>query len=402
MPRSTDEPAGPGQARTGPLAGVVVADLSRVLAGPYATMLLADMGATVIKVESPAGDDTRAWSPPERDGESTYFLAANRNKHSIALDFSDPADRRVLDDVLSRADILVENFRPGSLARHGLDFETLAARHPRLVYTSITGFGTDAGAGLPGYDLLAQAASGFMSVTGEADGEPMRAGVALFDVITGLHAAVGTLAAYTEAQASGRGQHVEFDLLTSALSGLVNQSSAYVAGGAVPQRMGNDHPSLFPYGPFAARDGRIVIAVGNDAQFVRLCAVLGLDDAAADERFATSHARSVNREALRPLLAGRLASRDAQDWFERLRAAQVPCAPILSIAGGVEFAESLGLNPVVEAGDGERRIPTVRNPATFSRTPVDHAGAPPRLDADRAAVLAWLDGAPAAPSSHRD
>jgi len=393
MPRSTDESPAPGRLRTGPLAGVVVADLSRVLAGPYATMLLADMGATVIKVESRGGDDTRAWSPPERDGESTYFLAANRNKHSIALDFDDDADRRVLDALIARADILVENFRPGSLAKRGLDFETLAARHPALVYTSITGFGTGAGAGLPGYDLLAQAASGFMSVTGEADGEPMRGGVALFDVITGLHAAVGTLAAYTEAQATGRGQHVEFDLLTSALSGLVNQASAYVAGGVVPHRMGNDHPSLFPYGPFPARDGQIVIAVGNDAQFARLCAVLGIA-AAADERFATSHARSVNREALRPLLNGALAGRAAAEWFELLRAARVPCAPILSIAGGVEFAESLGLAPVVEAGGDARSVPTVRNPATFSRTPVEYDGAPPRLDGDREAVLAWLEGAP--------
>ncbi|WP_102158812.1 CaiB/BaiF CoA transferase family protein [Zhihengliuella halotolerans] len=394
MPRSTDESPVPGRPRTGPLAGVVVADLSRVLAGPYATMLLADMGATVIKVESRGGDDTRAWSPPERDGESTYFLAANRNKHSIALDFDDDADRRVLDAVISRADILIENFRPGSLAKRGLDFETLTARHPALVYTSITGFGTGAGAGLPGYDLLAQAASGFMSVTGEADGEPMRGGVALFDVITGLHAAVGTLAAYTEAQASGHGQHVEFDLLTSALSGLVNQASAYVAGGAVPHRMGNDHPSLFPYGPFPARDGQIVIAVGNDVQFARLGAVLGID-AAADGRFATSHARSVNREELRPLLNEALAGRAAAEWFELLRAAGVPCAPILSIAGGVEFAESLGLSPVVQAGGDARSVPTVRNPATFSRTPVEYDGAPPRLDGDREAVLAWLAETPA-------
>ncbi|MGQ1838544.1 CaiB/BaiF CoA transferase family protein [Kocuria turfanensis] len=385
-----------GRPGTGPLAGVVVADLSRVLAGPYCTMLLADMGATVIKVESTAGDDARAWVPPHRDGESTFFLSVNRNKHSIALDFADPEQLQVVEQIVARADILVENFKPGGLARYGLDYESVSARRPDLVYASITGFGTAGGADLPGYDLLAQALSGMMSLTGSQDGEPYRAGVALFDVITGLHAATGILGAFHERQASGAGQHVELNLLTSALSGLVNQSAAYVAGGSVPTRMGNEHPSLYPYEPFPARDKDIVIAVGNNGQFARLCRCLGAPELAEDERFRTVSARNANRVELRRLMIERLAARDAEDWFERLKAVQVPCAPILGVDEGVRFAEGLGLDPVVLAGSGDREIPTVRHPVEFSRTPVDYTQAPPRLDGDRDRVLAWLErGRPA-------
>jgi crotonobetainyl-CoA:carnitine CoA-transferase CaiB-like acyl-CoA transferase len=385
-----------GRPGTGPLAGVVVADLSRVLAGPYCTMLLADMGATVIKVESAAGDDARAWVPPHRDGESTFFLSVNRNKYSIALDFTDPEQLALVEQIVARADILVENFKPGGLARYGLDYETVSAWRPDLVYASITGFGTAGGAELPGYDLLAQALSGMMSLTGSQHGEPYRAGVALFDVITGLHASTGILGAFHERQASGRGQHVELNLLSSALSGLVNQSTAYVAGGTVPARMGNEHPSLYPYEPFPARDKEIVIAVGNNGQFARLCACLGVPGLAQEERFATVAARNANRAALRELMVERLAVRDAEDWFERLMAVQVPCAPILAVDEGVRFAQGLGLDPVALAGSGDREIPTVRHPVSFSRTPVDYTQAPPRLDGDRDRVLAWLEsGEPA-------
>lgn len=380
-----------GRRGTGPLAGVVVADLSRVLAGPYATMLLADMGATVIKVESTTGDDARAWVPPHRDGESTFFLSVNRNKQSIALDFSDPAQLRVVERIIARADVLVENFKPGGLRRYGLDYDSVSAWRPDLVYASITGFGTAGGADLPGYDLLAQALSGMMSLTGSASGEPYRAGVALFDVITGLHAVSGILGAFHERQGSGTGQHVELNLLTSALSGLVNQSAAYVAGGSVPTRMGNEHPSLYPYEPFPTLDKNMVIAVGNNGQFARLCQCLGAPELAVDERFATVGARNANRVELRQLLIDGLSTRNAADWFERLKAAQVPCAPILGVDEGVHFAEGLGLEPVVMAGSGEREIPTVRHPVDFSRTPVDYAHAPPRLDGDRDRVLAWLE-----------
>ncbi|EXF25699.1 carnitine dehydratase [Nesterenkonia sp. AN1] len=380
-----------GRRGTGPLAGVVVADLSRVLAGPYATMLLADMGATVIKVESTTGDDARAWVPPHRDGESTFFLSVNRNKQSISLDFSDPAQLKVVERIIARADVLVENFKPGGLRRYGLDYESVSAWRPDLVYASITGFGTAGGADLPGYDLLAQALSGMMSLTGSESGEPYRAGVALFDVITGLHAVSGILGAFHERQGSGTGQHVELNLLTSALSGLVNQSAAYVAGGSVPTRMGNEHPSLYPYEPFPTQDKNMVIAVGNNGQFTRLCQCLGAPELAVDERFATVGARNANRVELRQLLIDGLSTRNAADWFERLKAAQVPCAPILGVDEGVHFAEGLGLEPVVMAGSGERKIPTVRHPVDFSRTPVDYTHAPPRLDGDRDRVMAWLE-----------
>lgn len=380
-----------GRRGTGPLAGVVVADLSRVLAGPYATMLLADMGATVIKVESTTGDDARTWVPPHRDGESTFFLSVNRNKQSIALDFSDPAQLEIVERIIARADVLVENFKPGGLKRYGLDYKSVSAWRPDLVYASITGFGTAGGADLPGYDLLAQALSGMMSLTGSESGEPYRAGVALFDVITGLHAVSGILGAFHERQGSGTGQHVELNLLTSALSGLVNQSAAYVAGGSVPTRMGNEHPSLYPYEPFPTLDKNMVIAVGNNGQFARLCQCLGAPELAVDERFATVGARNANRVELRQLLIDGLSTRNAADWFERLKAAQVPCAPILGVDEGVHFAEDLGLEPVVMAGSGEREIPTVRHPVDFSRTPVDYTHAPPRLDGDRDRVLAWLE-----------
>ena len=376
---------------TGPLAGIVIADLSRVLAGPYCTMLLADMGALVIKVESPGGDDTRAWAPPRRGEESTYYLSVNRNKHSIALDFKDPDDLAVVRAIVDRADVLIQNFKPGGLAKYALDYETLSAGRPDLVYASITGFGTGAGADLPGYDLLAQAVSGMMDLTGYPDGEPLRVGVALFDVITGLHAATGILAALHERSRSGRGQHVELNLLTSALSGLVNQTGAYAAGGVVPKRLGNEHPSLYPYEPFPARDKELIVAVGNDGQFAALCGCLGIPEVAQDPRYATNAARNEHRGSLRPLLAERLATRDAAEWFEALKAAGVPAAPILTVAEGIDFAAGLGLDPIVPTGTGERVIPTLRHPIGFDRSPVHYDQAPPLLDGDRAQVLQWLE-----------
>lgn len=378
-----------GRKPTGPLAGVVVADFSRVLAGPYATMFLADLGATVIKVEGPTGDETRGWRPPVHDGEATYFLGVNRNKYDVVLDFKDPDDLVLARELATRADVVVENFKAGGLKKFGLDFDSVAATNPAVVYASITGFGGQNPQ--PGYDLLVQGLSGFMSVTGAPDeqgGEPTKAGVAIFDVITGLHTALGIVAALNHRAATGEGQHVETNLLSSALSGLANQASAFVTGGVVPTRMGNEHPSLYPYLPLPTAQGDLLLAVGNDRQFAALCQVLEIAEVLADERFATNAGRTGNRAALAPLLTEALARRDAQEWYELLSAAGVPCAPINDIAQGVALAQKLGLEPVVTA----EHTPTVANPIRLSATPVSYDVDPPGLGRDSEAVKAWLRG----------
>ena len=371
----------------GPLSGLLVADFSRILAGPYATMLLADLGADVVKVESPGGDDTRSWQPPVRDGVSTYYLAVNRNKRSIALDLKDPSDLAAAQELARRADVLLENFRPGGLARFGLDYETVAAGNPRLVYASISGFGSGpGGASLPGYDLIVQAISGLMSLTGDPSGEPYRAGISVFDVMAGLHATIGVLSALNLRHETGRGQHVEVNLLSSALSGLVNQSSAYVAGGVVPLRMGNSHPSLFPYEPLPCADGELIITAGNNGQFRKLVEVLGVPELADDPRFDRNEKRTARREELRPLLVERLMTRTKLEWFRDIIAAGVPCGPINTVDAGVAFAEDIGLDPVVTVGD----IPTVRNPITFSGSAASYRLPPPELDEHGAELRKWL------------
>ena len=372
----------------GPLAGLIVADFSRVLAGPYCTMLLADLGATVIKVEGPGGDETRHWTPPERDGDATYFLSVNRGKRAITLDFDDPEDLAIARDLAGRADVVVENFKPGGLRRFGLDYGAVRASNPGVVYVSITGFGP--GSALPGYDVLAQALSGLMSVTGPADDAPTKAGVAIVDVVTGLHAGLGALAALRHRDQTGEGQRVEVNLLSSALSALVNQSGAYALAGVVPRRLGNDHPSIFPYGPFPAADGEIVLAIGNDRQFSRLCEVLGIPEVGADARFMRAADRSAGRDALRPLLHAALANRSAAEWETLLAAAGVPCARVLGIDDAFERARLLGLDPVI--GAGESQMPGVRHPISLSSTPARYPLAPPSQDADRAWVLELLEG----------
>jgi crotonobetainyl-CoA:carnitine CoA-transferase CaiB-like acyl-CoA transferase len=384
----SEQPIGTGTA--GPLAGVVVADFSRVLAGPYATMLLADLGAEVIKVESPAGDDTRHWVPPVRGDAGTYYLAINRNKRSIVLDLKDPADLAVAHALSGRADVFIHNFKPGGLDRFELGYAAVAARNPASIYCAISGFGSAGGAGLPGYDLLVQGMSGLMSLTGSADGPAYRAGISVFDVMTGLHSAIGILAALHHRDATGEGQQVETNLLSTALSTMVNQASAYVAGGVIPHRMGNAHLSLFPYEPLATGDGELIVVAGNDGQFRKLCAALGAPELADDERFTTVRQRNERREELRPLLLARLAQRSAAEWFDILTQAGVPCGPINDVRGGVELAQRLGLDPVVQAGG----IPTVRNPVRLSATPARYDLAPPELDADGPAVRAWLAGHP--------
>ncbi len=374
----------------GPLDGLLVADFSRVLAGPYCTMLLGDLGATVIKVESPAGDDTRTWLPPDRNGTATYYLSINRNKRSIVLDFKDSADLRLAQELAARADIFIENFKPGGLAQFGLDYEAVSHHNPGLIYASISGFGTAQGASLPGYDLMVQAMSGLMSLTGDPDGPAYRSGISVFDVIAGLHVAIGILAALNHRSHTGEGQHVEVSLLASALSGLVNHTSAYVAGGVVPTRMGNAHPSLFPYEPLPTADQELIIAVGNNGQFSKLCEILGLPELARDPRFAHTEDRTHNREALRPLLVERLRTKTASEWFQRLSAAGVPCGPINTIEGGVKLARELGLDPVVEVGSGDHSVPMIRHPISFSLTPPRHTLPPPALDQDSEQIRAWL------------
>jgi crotonobetainyl-CoA:carnitine CoA-transferase CaiB-like acyl-CoA transferase len=374
------------QQPAGPLSGLLVADFSRILAGPYATMLLADLGAQVIKVESPAGDDTRTWMPPVRDGVATYYLGINRNKRSIALDLKNPDDLAAARELARRADVLIENFRPGGLARFGLDFDTVAAANEKIIYASISGFGSGAGAWMPGYDLMVQAISGLMSLTGDPDGPPYRAGISVFDVMAGMHAVIGVLAALHSRAATGKGQHIEVNLLSSALSGLVNHSSGYVAGGTVPFRMGNAHPSLFPYEPLPTSDGELIVIAGNDGQFRKLCQVLDLPELPDDPRFAHNQDRTANRAALRPILLERLRTRTKDEWFRELLKAGVPCAPINTVDGGVALARDLGLDPVVTVGG----IPGVRNPITFSETPARYELPPPGLDEHGEEIRRWL------------
>ena len=371
----------------GPLDGLIVADLSRVLAGPYCTMLLADLGATVIKVEGPAGDETRTWTPPARDGISTYYLSINRNKRSVVLDFNDPDDVALTRELLRRADIAVENFKPGGLRKFGLDYESMRDSNPRLVYLSISGFGTAEGAWLPGYDLVVQAVSGLMSLTGDSDGDAYRAGVAVFDVMTGLHGLIGVLAALHQRDETGEGQHVEVSLLASALSGLVNQSGAFAAAGVVPHRMGNAHPSVYPYQTMPTKDRDVIIAAANDRQFRSLCEVLGIADVADDPRFKLNADRTINRAELHPLLIQKLSEWSADDLFIALNRAGVPCGPINSIAEGVQLAERLGLDPLVDVGGG---INAIRNPITFSASKLRYDLPPPALGADGGEIREWL------------
>jgi len=358
-----------------PLDGVLVADFSRVLAGPYATMLLADLGATVVKVERPGpGDDTRAWGPPfADDGQSTYFQSVNRGKLSIALDLGEDADRALAHELAASADILVENYKPGGLAKYGLDYETVSAVNRALVYCSISGFGSTAGAELPGYDLLVQAMGGLMSITGTD--EPTKAGVAVVDVLTGLHATVGILAALRHRDAVGVGQRLEVTLLGALQSALVNQASGFVGAGSVPTFLGNAHPSISPYEVYATADRPLVIAVGNDGQFAQLTKVLGIVSAATDVRFSRNADRVANRAELGVLLESALSQRGADFWQEALTAVGVPCGPINDIAQAFALAGRLGLDPIAVVDD----VPTVSHPIRLSQTPPTYRSGPPAL-----------------------
>ncbi|AOT02536.1 CaiB/BaiF CoA transferase family protein [Arthrobacter sp. U41] len=382
-------PDGPPAAA--PLAGIKVADFSRVLAGPFATMMLADFGADVIKVESPAGDDTRAWVPPvDEHGAGTYFSSVNRNKRSVVCDLRTEEGLAQARDIALTADVVVENFRPGVMQRFGLDYESLRAERPDLVYCSITGFGSKGGAHLPGYDLLVQAVGGLMSVTGSPESEPSKVGVALVDVVTGQNAVVGILASLRSRDQTGRGQRVEVNLLSSLLAGLVNQASSTLATGESPQRMGNAHPSIAPYETLQTADGPLALAVGTDKQFAALTRVLGVPGLSEDSRFRGNENRVAHRVELKALLEEQLRKRTAVEWSGLLSEAGVPAGKVNSIVEAIQLAADLGLEPVVEIADGSspRTSRQVANPIQLSETPATYRRLPPLLGEHRGATFA--------------
>ena len=390
---------------TGALAGLRVLDLSRVLAGPWAGQLLADLGADVVKVERPGqGDDTRAWGPPWLDdcegratSEAAYYLSANRNKRSITIDLSLPEGQRLVRELAAQADIVIENFKVGGLEQYGLDHASLRAQNPRLIYCSITGFGqTGPYASRAGYDFLIQGMGGLMSLTGRPDDEagagPMKVGVALTDVMTGLYATVAVLAALSHRERTGEGQHIDMALLDVQVACLANQASNYLVGGTVPRRMGNAHPNIVPYQEFPTADGYMIIAVGNDGQFAKLCATLGHAEWARDERFATNPQRVKHRAALIDLLRSVTVTRGTADWVAAMEDAGVPCGPINTLDRVFEDpqVQARGLRiemPHPLAGT----VPLVANPIRLSGTPVAYRRAPPTLGQHTDEVLAqWL------------
>ncbi|MBB3044527.1 CaiB/BaiF CoA transferase family protein [Nocardioides soli] len=376
---------------TMPLEGLLVADFSRVLAGPLATATLADLGARVVKVERPGtGDDTRAWGPPWTPSSSAYFESCNRNKESVVLDLADPHDRRLAQRLARRADVLVENFRTGTLDKYGLGYDQVAADQPGIVYCSITGFGSGTGAALPGYDFLVQAVGGLMSVTGEPDGEPMKVGVALVDVLTSKDAVTGILAALHSRHRDGVGQHVEVNLLSSLLTSLVNQASSYLTPGAgVPPRLGNAHPSIAPYELLRTGSDHLALACGNDRQFRALVTAIGEPSLADDPRYATNAARVAHRADLAADLERLLAADTAAGWTERLAAVGVPAGQVGDLAGAFALADDLGLRPVVEVGAG--RPAQVRHPVSYSADPVTTYTPPPDLGQHSDEIRRWLE-----------
>ncbi len=379
----------------GVLAGIRVADFSRVLAGPYATMLLADFGADVVKIEPPGGDETRHWHPPvDASGRSSYFGGVNRNKRSVVIDLADAAGRAAAHRLAATADVVVENFRPGVMDRFGLGYDDVRAENPGVVYCSITGFGRSGGAGLAGYDLLVQAVGGLMSITGEPEGEPAKAGVALVDVLTAQNAVAGILLALRARDRSGVGQRVEVNLMQSLLSALTNQAASTLATGAAPKRLGNRHPSIAPYAVFPARDRDLVIAVGNDRQFRALADTLGVPQLAADERYAGNAARVAHRDRLHAELEAALAPVAAAEWVDRLTAAGVPAGLVNDVGEAIALAESLGLDPVVEIAERDPAAPrhrSIADPIRLAASAPAYRTPPPALGEHDGAD--WLDRA---------
>ena len=386
---------------TGPLAGLRVLDLTRVLAGPWATQMLADYGAEVIKIEKPGeGDDTRGWGPPfvtnadGSRGDAAYFLAANRGKSSVAIDMAAPQGQKLITDLAAKCDIVIENFKVGGLKKYGLDYESLKAINPRLIYCSITGFGqTGPYAHRAGYDFMIQAMGGLMAVTGERDdrpgGGPQKVGVAVADLFTGLYAVTAILAAVVHQRATGQGQYIDVALLDTQVAMLANLNSNYLVSGKVPGRMGNAHLNIVPYQTFQTADGHMIVAVGNDRQYREFCTIIGVPALAEDARFSSNRGRVENRQLLIPLLTAPMLARTTGQWVEAFEAAAVPCGPILGIDQVFQNEQVLarGLQIGLTREDGVQ-VPGVANPAVFSETPVEYDKAPPRLGHDTDKVLA--------------
>lgn len=382
-----------------PLAGVRVLDLSRVLAGPWCTQTLADLGADVWKIEAPGhGDDTRGWTPPDVDGESTYFMCANRSKRSLAVDLRHPEGRALVSRLALQADVLVENYRLGALAKFGLDHDTLSRANPRLIYCSISGYGrTGPRAAEPGYDFVIQAESGLMSITGEPDGAPMKLGVAITDLVTGMNATQAILAALLARHNTGQGQLIDLALLDSAVSVLANVGAGYLAAGHEPRRFGNGHPTVVPYQIFATADGAFALGVGNDAQFAALCAALGEPQWAQDERYRTNRARAMNRDTLVPALQRILLAQSSAHWLARIRAAGIPAGPVRTVPQALDAPEIAARGLLTDTPDprhGSLRL--MRSPLHLRGTPPREPTAPPRLGEHTAEVLTQVLGASAA------
>jgi len=377
-----------------PLNGIHVLDLSRVLAGPYCTMVLGDLGAQVIKVESPDGDETRGWGPPFVGDQSAYFLCVNRNKRGIVLDFKTEEGRQVLHRLIKRSDILVENFRPGTLARFSLDFESAAALNPSLIYCSITGFGqTGPLREKPGYDFMIQAIGGLMSITGEPDGEPMKVGVAVADLFAGQNAVIAILAALQARAQTGRGQHLDISLFDSQVTMLANVASNYLISGKSPKRHGNAHANIVPYQSFQASDVWFVIAVGNDKQFEKLCEVIGKRELAQDSRFETNAGRVEHRHELISTLKPIIRERPASEWLAALESAGIPCGPINTLDEVFSMPQVERREMLVQTehpGPGGLRL--VGSPLKFGATPVEYRLPPPKLGEHTAEILRELPG----------
>ncbi len=387
---------------TGALDGLMILDLSRILAGPTCTQLLGDLGATVIKVENPgSGDDTRAWGPPyvadnegARTDLSAYFMAANRNKLSIALDLASPDGQETVRALAARADVVIENFKPGGLRKFGLDHQTLCKSHPRLIYCSISGYGqTGPNAAKPGYDLVAQAFGGIMSLTGAADGEPMKVGVGIADVMCGMYATVGILAALRHRDRTGEGQHIDLALVDSQIAWLINEGTNFLASGKVPERRGNQHPNIVPYQVFEAADGHVIVAAGNDAQFRRTCAFLGVEGLADTPDYATNPARVANRAALIATLTPLFRARTMNAIIQGLESAGVTVGPVNRLDQTFASDQVAARDMVVEMNRPD--TPPVRllgNPLKLSATPVTYRRPPPHVGENEAEVRAILSG----------
>jgi crotonobetainyl-CoA:carnitine CoA-transferase CaiB-like acyl-CoA transferase len=374
------------------LQGIRVLDLSRVLAGPYCTMVLGDLGADVIKVEPPEGDETRGWGPPFAEGESAYYLCVNRNKRGIVINLKTDEGKKVLRDLALQSDVLVENFRVGTLEKFGLDFATLHELNPKLIYCSITGFGqTGSMKDKPGYDFMIQALGGLMSITGEPEGEPMKTGVAVVDLFAGQNAIIAILAALQARTMTGRGQHLDISLFDSQLGWLANVASNYLISGKLPKRHGNAHANIVPYQSFQASDGWFAIAVGNDRQFVRLCEMLGKPEIATDEKFAANSARVQNRDELIPLLKSIFITRSVNEWLSALEKVEIPCGPIQNFEQVFSMPNVKEREMLVKMDHPTiGKLPLVGSPLKMSDTPVEYRLPPPLMGEHTEEVLREL------------